>query len=812
MEDFKTILDQKIFPECEKLKDDEGIALTEEQIIAISEGKPVEETEEYIRIRVRNPGDFQPGTFRTVWISKKDGINSVQGRLKGETTMTVQSLLFDKEKWTKERALAWVKEHGYKPKDLFKIETFEASETIEATNIIPQDVSMKLLDPINFEIKNIDKKKRIIKGWASTRDLDYQGEIVEPSAFRETLSNFMNNPLMFFMHNWRQDFPIGKVLKAEIVEDVGLWIEAKISKVGDTANKVWELILEGLLKALSIGFSDAVIDEREGIRHILKLNLWEISVVSLPANPMALFGQARAKGIDLGDLVKTQVFVSEDLKGKKQEKTKEVKTMPELTLEKVDERIDVKTKEGLDLIKQIQTDVKGLNNSQSQLKEYAEKVEKDLKKTMEDQMRPLVEKKIRFEAKEAGYEGMFLNRPFLTQDLAFYKCKTPKEKFAKFFEIPSINMPDLKMLQESADDLLLTHLILKTYNPGEYGGIKSLWLYDRYRQIAKDFQKALDTETAGEGADWIPTAFSADLITKYRLQLKVGALFKWFNMPASPFKYPLLTGGFTTYKVAENVGDIGLKIPASTVATSKVQFDAVKLAARGIFSDEVNEDSIVPLLPVLKGELAKAMAEGLEDCLLNGDDSASHFDTGLSIGASGNDRRTMFKGLRKLIIDGGENVDISATGFTAAKLRTLRKTCKKYGINPSELAWIVSISGYIQMLSFTEVATADKFTDAATWLKGFLTAIDGIPILISEFMRDDLNASGIYDGSTTTYTAILLAHFASYMIGERRTLTVKSKEDIETDQQILVTTQRLDFEKMFATTEPCGAYGYKITA
>ena len=396
----------------------------------------------------------------------------------------------------------------------------------------------------------------------------------------------------------------------------------------------------------------------------------------------------------------------------------------------------------------------------------------------------------------------------MEQDLAFFKTKTPKAKFAKLFEVPSINTPDLQKLQEAADDLLLTHWILKTFS-NDYAGMKSLWLYDRYSQIAKDFIKALDTATAGEGADWIPTAFSTDLITKYRLQLKVGSLFRWFNMPQSPYKFPLLTDGFTTYKGAENVGDIGEKIPASTVATSSKQFDAVKLVARAVFSDEISEESIVPLLPILKGELAKAMADGLEDCILNGDDSASHFDTGLSIGVAGNDRRTMFKGLRKLIVDGGETYDAST--FAAAKLRGMRALCGKYGVNPAELVYIASIAVYIKMLSFTEVATVDKFGEAATWLKGYLTALDGAPIVISEKMRQDLNATGVYDASVTDYTGVLLVHHPSYMIGERRSLTVKSKEDIETDQQILVTTQRLDFEKMKATAETCGAYGYKIT-
>lgn len=76
------------------------------------EEKPApEETENTIRIRVKDPGAFQEGSFRTITISKKEGIQAVIGRLKGETSTTVQSYIFDKKKWTMERARKWVAAH-----------------------------------------------------------------------------------------------------------------------------------------------------------------------------------------------------------------------------------------------------------------------------------------------------------------------------------------------------------------------------------------------------------------------------------------------------------------------------------------------------------------------------------------------------------------------------------------------------------------------------------------------------------------------------------------------------------------------------
>lgn len=77
------------------------------------EAKPAPEvTENTIRIRVRDPGDFEDDSFRTINIGDSDsGIQAVVGKLDGETTMTIQSYIFSKDKFTVDKAQAWVDEH-----------------------------------------------------------------------------------------------------------------------------------------------------------------------------------------------------------------------------------------------------------------------------------------------------------------------------------------------------------------------------------------------------------------------------------------------------------------------------------------------------------------------------------------------------------------------------------------------------------------------------------------------------------------------------------------------------------------------------
>lgn len=94
--------------------DDKGSEEPVEELeIEPSEGKPAPEvTGKTIRVRVRNPKDFQQNSFRVINIGDKgNGIQATIGRLKGKTTTTTQAFIFSKEKWTLERAKAWVAKH-----------------------------------------------------------------------------------------------------------------------------------------------------------------------------------------------------------------------------------------------------------------------------------------------------------------------------------------------------------------------------------------------------------------------------------------------------------------------------------------------------------------------------------------------------------------------------------------------------------------------------------------------------------------------------------------------------------------------------
>jgi len=76
---------------------------------------PVEVGKDYIHVRQQDPTLFNDKTFRTKWLSKKEGVKAIFAKRKGvkNAPMEVQSLLFDREKWTPKKIIQWLKKKNF---------------------------------------------------------------------------------------------------------------------------------------------------------------------------------------------------------------------------------------------------------------------------------------------------------------------------------------------------------------------------------------------------------------------------------------------------------------------------------------------------------------------------------------------------------------------------------------------------------------------------------------------------------------------------------------------------------------------------
>lgn len=349
--------------------------------------------------------------------------------------------------------------------------------------------------------------------------------------------------------------------------------------------------------------------------------------------------------------------------------------------------------------------------------------------------------------------------------------------------------PRMREMMEYNDDVYLISKILRCH-PSQ----TKIWRKNEAK--VSELRKALNVGTAAQGLEWAPTAFSADLIDKYRLQLKVAALFQRVNMPTNPFTLPNLTADSTVYVVPEVTTDTHQnsdRVTASQPTTGSLTMTAKKLGARSLFSGELDEDSIIPVLPMLKDNLARKMADAWEDAIINGDTTVpGHMDIDITATTV---VRAFCNGLRRRAKTSNVLKDLST--FNLANVRSLRTSMGKYGVNPAELVFITGPKGYNKLLGLDEVTTLEKYGAGATILAGELGRLDGIPIIISEHVREDLSTTGYYDSTTTNNTVLILANKTAFAIGDRRKVTLKTFEDIETDQTVLVTMMRGTFRDLY---------------
>lgn len=129
-------------------------------------------------------------------------------------------------------------------------------------------------------------------------NVDSYGEKVVPGAFVESLARHKRegtSVLMLWQHN--PDEPIG--VWEDLAEDAkGLWGKGRLLTEVQRAKEVHVLMKNKAVRGLSIGYRELDADQEQGIRILKKLDLWEISPVSFPANRRARIEAVKSERMD----------------------------------------------------------------------------------------------------------------------------------------------------------------------------------------------------------------------------------------------------------------------------------------------------------------------------------------------------------------------------------------------------------------------------------------------------------------------------------------------------------------------------------
>ena len=637
-----------------------------------------------------------------------------------------------------------------------------------------------------FKSHEVEDGSVMIRGMASTNDFDRAGDTISPDAWAKGgLKNFENNPIILFNHDYNK--PIGRATGLKVTPN-GLELEAKISK--SAPESVCDLVKDGVLGAFSVGFrvKDAdYLSETDGYK-IKDAELFEVSVVSVPCNQAATFSLAKSfdsteeyeafkktftNRVDLASqsLAKDDKLsvASDTLDGAQAQKeikmSEEVKT-PEIDLEAFAKKV---AEETAAKIAMKQAEAKAAE--EAAVAEAAEKAaeEAEVKAAQEEEVKQAVVTGV-----QSGTEKLMedVQKELTKRDadmaevLAQYKKELEEktDEIAKMRESKRVfaDRAEKSDISKWGQEFLNAHMLGVMTRKG--------WDTD----FARDLQEKAGINYTANAAD-IDQEVSSLIEKEIQNELRVARLFREIPVNGAatvlPISVDVEPAVFATNATSGNLENRGAS--DSTYKPKQVILNAYRLISSTFMDNEVDEQVLINLMPMLVEGVARAHGRAVENAILNGNSSAP---SGLA------DFAAEHVGGRRDISDG----DL----VSATNLLNMRKEMGKYGLNPADVTYIVSSASYYDLLSDSAFQTLDEVgSDLAVRVTGTIGAVFGSPVVVSEEFPADNTAGNM---------AALAVYNRNYVIPRLRGVQVEQDYEVMNQRRVIVATQALGFEEIVA--------------
>ena len=592
-----------------------------------------------------------------------------------------------------------------------------------------------------------------IAGYASTTDIDRHGDVIPASVWEAGIQNYLKNPIILAYHDHCE--PVGKMVEHK-VDEKGLWVKARISAA---AEDVFNLVKDGVLTAFSVGFRimDAEYNSAAEVFIVKELELHEISVVSVPANQNTLF--SLAKSFETDDEYKSfkMQFASNGTSAKGLENPKDTNSdnIKEFNMDKIE------------LEKMLADAAKLAAENATKAFVEAQRVEAEknaanakAEADMQDKIKAAVAAQIVVgesgaEKLLADVEKRFAEQTEKTSGILAGLEASIKEKAAELDAIQKSKMQfsDSKGTSleyaEREKAVLLSKMSGKALGDTKFG-----------RQLV---------EKAGAhvpGAVPWELEVSLNMENEVRRRLVIAPTLRNIAMQTNVMTFPVNPeAGLGQWVTNAQFGTTDSKGNTLTHQLKEVTLNSYKVATNEYLAYEEEEDSLLAILPVVRDAMIRRVARTVDRAFL----------MGAGVGAD------PVKGLATYDVASTVTLDISnADKMTVAKLRAMRADLGAWGLNPSDIIFVVSTEGYYDLLEDTLFQTMDKVGSQATALTGQIGLIGNTPVLVSA----ELPAK-----ADTAVGAICYAP-ANFLVGNQRGLRFDTQDLVETQRKVLVSSLR----------------------
>ncbi|MEM4166598.1 MAG: phage major capsid protein [Candidatus Bilamarchaeaceae archaeon] len=283
--------------------------------------------------------------------------------------------------------------------------------------------------------------------------------------------------------------------------------------------------------------------------------------------------------------------------------------------------------------------------------------------------------------------------------------------------------------------------------------------------------------------DWIPTLNTRFYFEELEVEPGISSLFPQYPMTSSMMNVPTVSGRL----MGELETDSGTFTEQSET-DGKITLVAKNNVAHVKITEDLIQDAEPSLFERLRVEVAQALARSRDNAILNGDDSATHMDSDTT---AAKDFRKAWKGVRKLSLDNPSSVynhNGARCNFTL--FQEMYRIAGKMRYDKGDCLWILglAVEGDAVSGKIPELLTFDKAASNATLFSGILPVIMGIRPVVSQWIREDLAATGVHTG-TGTLTVAHLVRLSGFAFGVRSPMRIWAAPSLPNSDTLLMTAK-----------------------
>lgn len=346
--------------------------------------------------------------------------------------------------------------------------------------------------------------------------------------------------------------------------------------------------------------------------------------------------------------------------------------------------------------------------------------------------------------------------------------------------------PAMRELQDAVDDYNLVRLFSGEFRNGQLVSPPCPQSRARVERCVRKLPKVLRdamsagriydpvkrafVDSAGQGGEWI---VSGRLTSLERDEFRIGefeALFDVISIATNNVTLPVLSNTAVPYLLGRVNGDNPPDYPTSNLTTAERTLTTAHIGVHYQLEEAAVEDAYIAALPEARAALGAGLSDGIADAYINGDTAATHQDAlngwtaegrwPATIAGGAQDHRRAFIGLRARAFDIGGNatVDLSAAQTFDGYMGLRARLSRPWRTRRQSLALLVNDQHFIaKILTMTEVKTVDVYGARATVVTGEIAKIGNVPVVPVSFLTGDQAASGLYTGSGSKTSSLLVA-------------------------------------------------------